>query len=87
VLVAPCMMSGQCAPNQNPLSGSYDCVDRILLNAYFRMEIVEWFPAWWRVLTGSDEVQEDAHPKEIPRRSRRCIHGHTKTHKIAVIDC
>ena len=37
------------------LSGSYDCVDRIVLNAYFRMgHDAGGFRLWWRQLTGSE---------------------------------
>ena len=39
------------------LGGSYDCVDRIVLNAYFRMgHSPGGFRVWWRALTGSDET-------------------------------
>jgi hypothetical protein len=39
------------------LSGSYDCVDRIVLNAYFRLgHSPGGFRLWWRQLTGSDET-------------------------------
>src|SRR5205823_6973799 len=35
------------------LSGSYDCTDRIVLNAYFRMgHTPGGFRVWWRTLTG-----------------------------------
>jgi hypothetical protein len=38
------------------LGGSYDCVDRIVLNADFRMgHDPGGFRVWWRALTGSDE--------------------------------
>jgi hypothetical protein len=38
------------------LTGSYDCVDRIVLNAYFRMgHDLGGFRLWWRQLTGSDD--------------------------------
>ena len=36
---------------QDLLGGSYDCVDRILLNAYFRMgHHPGGFRVWWRAL-------------------------------------
>jgi hypothetical protein len=45
---------------QDLLSGSYDCVDRIVLNAYFRMgHDPGEFRIWWRALTGSDETLEN----------------------------
>jgi hypothetical protein len=44
------------------LGGSYDCVDRIVLNAYFRMgHDPGGFRVWWRALTGSDETLENAY--------------------------
>jgi len=42
------------------LSGSYDCADRIVLNAYFRMgHTAGGFRVWWRVLTGSDDTLDN----------------------------
>ena len=44
------------------LTGSYDCVDRIVLNAYFRMgHDPGGFRLWWRALTGSDETLDNTH--------------------------
>ena len=41
--------------------GSYDCIDRIVLNAYFRMgHDPGGFRVRWRALTGSDETLENA---------------------------
>ena len=42
------------------LEGSYDCVDRIVLNAYFRMgHSAGGFRTWWRQLTGSEETLDN----------------------------
>lgn len=39
------------------LTGSYDCVDRIVLNGYFRMaHSGGGFRWWWRALTGSEDT-------------------------------
>jgi len=44
------------------LSGSYDCADRIVLNAYFRMgHTAGGFRVWWGTLTGSEETLDNAH--------------------------
>jgi hypothetical protein len=45
------------------LTGSYDCVDRIVLNAYFPLaHNPGGFRTWWRRLhDGSDEQSDDAH--------------------------
>jgi hypothetical protein len=44
---------------QELLEGCYDCVDRIVLNAYLGMgHSPGGFRVWWRALTGSDETLE-----------------------------
>ena len=51
------------------LGGSYDCVDRIVLNAYFRMgHDPGGFRVWWRALTGSDETLENAYLMRLAGR-------------------
>src|SRR3989442_2419352 len=70
------------------LSGSYDCVDRIVLNAYFRMgHDPGGFRVWWRALTGSDETLENAYLMRMAGRFSRRIRGYAKAHGIPVIDC
>jgi hypothetical protein len=42
------------------LTGSYDCVDRIVLNAYFPLgPNLGGFRAWWRRLHGDSEEHLD----------------------------
>src|SRR6201997_1396522 len=73
---------------QDLLSGSYDCVDRIVLNAYFRMgHSPGGFRVWWRALTGSDETLENAYLMRLAGRFSRRVRGYAKAHNIAVIDC
>jgi len=73
---------------QDLLTGSYDCVDRIVLNAYFRMgHDPGGFRLWWRQLTGSDETLDNAHLMRIAGRFSRRIRGYAKAHGIPVIDC
>ena len=56
------MTDGLSTLYQDLLGGSYDCVDRIVLNAYFRMgHSPGGFRVWWRALTGSDETLENAY--------------------------
>jgi len=70
------------------LTGSYDCVDRIVLNAYFRMGHDEGgFRVWWRALTGSDESLDNTHLMRLAGRFSRRIRGYAKAHGIPVIDC
>jgi hypothetical protein len=70
------------------LIGSYDCVDRIVLNAYFRMgHDPGGFRLWWRQLTGSDSTLDNAHLMRLAGRFSRRIRGYAKAHGIPVIDC
>ncbi len=81
-------MDGLSTRYHDLLSGSYDCVDRIVLNAYFRMgHAPGGFRAWWRALTGSDETLENAHLMRMAGRFSRRIRGYAKAHSVPVIDC
>ena len=82
------MTDGLSTLYQDLLSGSYDCVDRIVLNAYFRMgHSPGGFRVWWRTLTGSDETLENAYLMRLAGRFSRRVRGYAKAHNIAVIDC
>src|SRR6516165_2024151 len=82
------MTDGLSTLYQDLLGGSYDCVDRIVLNAYFRMgHDPGGFRVWWRALTGSDETLENAHLMRLAGRFSRRIRGYAKAHGIPVIDC
>src|SRR5208337_1270287 len=63
------------------LSGSYDCTDRIVLNAYFRMgHTPGGFRVWWGTLTGSEETLDNAHLMRMAGRFSRRLHEYlTKT--------
>ena len=52
------------------LTGSYDCVDRIVLNAYFPLGYNPGgFRFWWRRLhDGSDDQLNDTHLMRFARR-------------------
>ena len=54
------------------LTGSYDCVDRIVLNAYYPMgHAPGGFRVWWRRLhNGSDEQLDDNHLMRMARPVR-----------------
>src|SRR5712671_5090671 len=78
------MTDGLSTLYQDLLSGSYDCVDRIVLNAYFRMgHDPGGFRVWWRALTGSDETLENAYLMRMAGRFSRRIRGYAKAHDIA----
>src|SRR6266851_663581 len=71
------------------LEGSYDCVDRIVLNAYFRLCYSGGgFREWWRRLTGgSEENLDNAHLMRMAGRFSRRVRGFARAHGIPVIDC
>jgi hypothetical protein len=82
------MTDGLSTLYQDLLGGSYDCVDRIVLNAYFRMgHDPGGFRVWWRALTGSDETLENAYLMRLAGRFSRRIRGYAKAQNIPVIDC
>jgi hypothetical protein len=73
---------------QDLLTGSYDCVDRIVLNAYFRMgHDPGGFRLWWRQLTGSDATLDNAHVMRLAGRFGRRIRGYAKANNIPVVNC
>jgi hypothetical protein len=70
------------------LTGTYDCVDRIVLNAYFGMgHSPGGFRVWWRALTGSDETLDNNHLMRLAGRFSRRVRGYAKAHDIPVIYC
>jgi len=70
------------------LTGSYDCIDRIVLNGYYRMgHDPGGFRLWWRALTGSDETLDNAHLMRMAGRFSRRVRGYAKAHGIPVVDC
>lgn len=70
------------------LTGSYDCVDRIVLNGYFRMgHDPGGFRVWWRALTGADDTLDNTHLMRLAGRFSRRIRGYAKAKGIPVVDC
>ena len=70
------------------LSGSYDCTDRIVLNAYFRMgHTPGGFRVWWRTLTGSEETLDNTHLMRMAGRFSRRVHGYAKAEGIPLVHC
>lgn len=73
---------------QDLLDGTYDCVDRIVLNAYFRPgHSAGGFRVWWRRLTGSDAGLDNAHLMRMAGRFSRRVRAYAKEHGIPVVDC
>jgi hypothetical protein len=70
------------------LSGSYDCVDRVVLNAYFSLgHNPGGFRTWWRRLHGDDAQLDNAHLMRMAGRFARRVRAFARTHGIPVIDC
>lgn len=70
------------------LDGIYDCVDRMVLNAYFQFgQAPAGFRLWWRSLHGSDEHLDNAHLMRMAGRLARRVRAHAAAHNIPVIDC
>lgn len=70
------------------LTGSYDCVDRIVLNAYFSLgHSPGGFRVWWRRLhDDSDEHLDNAHLIRMAGRFARRVRGWAKANGLPVID-
>jgi hypothetical protein len=71
------------------LTGSYDCVDRIVLNAYFSLgHNPGGFRVWWRRLHGdSEEELDDTHLMRMAGRFARRVRTWANAHQVPVIDC
>ena len=71
------------------LNGSYDCVDRIVLNANFALCYSPGgFRYWWRLLhNGSDEELDNAHLMRMAGRFARRVRAYAEAHRIPVIEC
>jgi hypothetical protein len=71
------------------LTGSYDCVDRIVLNAYFSIgHNPGGFRCWWRRLNGgSDDQLDDTHLMRMAGRFARRVKGWAKANGVPVIYC
>jgi hypothetical protein len=71
------------------LAGAYDCVDRIVLNAYFPLgHNPGGFRVWWRRLhQGSEEHLDNAHLMRMAGRFSRRVRAFAKANGIPVIDC
>jgi hypothetical protein len=70
------------------LTGTYDCVDRIVLNAYFILaQSPGGFRTWWRQLNGNDEDLDNTHLMRFAGRFSRRIHAYAKKQGIPLIHC
>src|SRR3954451_15753934 len=71
------------------LAGSYDCVDRIVLNAYYPLgHNPGGFRVWWRRWHGdSDEELDNTHLMRLAGRFARRVRAWAGAHGVPVIDC
>jgi hypothetical protein len=70
------------------LDATYDCVDRLVLNAYFPLGCSPGgFRTWWRQLYGTDANLDNTHLMRLAGRFARRIHGWAKEHGIPVLRC
>lgn len=70
------------------INGQYDCVDRIVLNAYWSMgQSGGGFRVWWRNWQGSDEGLNTARLMRFARDYARRVRAYAEAEGIPVIDC
>jgi hypothetical protein len=71
------------------LTGSYDCVDRIVLNAYFPLgHNPGGFRVWWRRWhDDSDKDLDNAHLIRLAGRFARRVRAWAAANQVPVIDC
>jgi hypothetical protein len=71
------------------LDGSYDCVDRVVLNAYFPLgHNPGGFRCWWRRLHGgSDDQLDDTHLMRMAGRFARRVKAWGAANGVPVIFC
>jgi len=85
----PMKMPDEFSQSYQPyLAGTYDCVDRIVLNAYFIFaQSAGGFRTWWRQLRGNDEDLDNTHLMRFAGRFSRRIHAYAQKQGIALIHC
>ena len=71
------------------LTGSYDCVDRIVLNAYYPLgPNPGGFRVWWRRWhDDSDQQLDNAHLMRLAGRFARRVSAWAQANQVPVIDC
>jgi hypothetical protein len=70
------------------LTGSYDCVDRIVLNGFFSMgHTAGGLRTGWRALTGPDGTLNNAHLMRMAGRFGRRVHAWAAENQIPIKNC
>ena len=69
------------------LDGIYDCVDRIVLNAFFPLgQTGGGVRSWWRQLNGDDSQLDDKHLREMAGTFSRRLHAFCVKQGIPIIE-
>ena len=69
------------------LQGTYDCVDRIVLNAFFPFgQTAGGIRSWWRWLHGDDLTLDDEHLREMAGTFSRRIHAFCAKQGVPLIE-
>jgi hypothetical protein len=69
------------------LDGIYDCVDRIVLNAFFPLgQTGGGVRSWWRQLHGDDSQLDDKHLREMAGTFSRRLHAFCAKQEIPIIE-
>lgn len=70
------------------LDGCYDCVDRIIVSAYFEpASSGGGFRYWWRKLHGTDENLNDTHLMRMAGKFGKRLYAWAKKHDVPVLHC
>jgi hypothetical protein len=73
---------------QDLLIGTYDCVDRIVMKAYFSIgHSPSGLRYWWRQMYGSDEKLDETHLMRMAERFARRLYTYANANHIPVIKC
>ena len=69
------------------LQGTYDCVDRIVLKAFYPLgQTGGGVRSWWRRLYGDDSNLDDEHLREMARTFSRRLHAFCAKQGIPIIE-
>ena len=69
------------------LEGTYDCADRVVLNAYFPVgQSGGGLRSSWRLLRGDDSDLDDAHLREMAGTFSRRLSAYCAKHSIPLIE-
>ena len=70
------------------LAGTYECPDRIVLNAYYRpCTTAGGIRCWWRSLHGDDNNLDKTHLVRMAGRFNRRVKAYAEAHQIPLVYC